>query len=289
LTGGLVFCRVKSWLTGARLVSLPFSDHCEPLTQTNEELQAIVQQLKRLVTRENWSYFEVRPTAPQALESVGFHPASTYLLHAVDLSRDRDTIFRSLHKDCVQRKIRRAERESLEYHSGNSEELLLKFYQLLIKTRRRHGLPPQPKSWFRHLSRSFGEKLQFRVASHQGAPVAAILTLKHRETITYKYGASDSQWNKLGGTALLFWRTIEEAKAEGMRQLELGRSDPNNQGLIEFKNHWSTESSSLNYWRYSSRGARAAGEPKALPRNVVERAPDWALCLLGKLLYPHIG
>src|SRR5216683_3051172 len=31
LSNGLVFCRIKSWLTGRRLVSLPFSDHCEPL------------------------------------------------------------------------------------------------------------------------------------------------------------------------------------------------------------------------------------------------------------------
>ena len=27
LTNGLVFCRISSWLTGSRLVSLPFSDH----------------------------------------------------------------------------------------------------------------------------------------------------------------------------------------------------------------------------------------------------------------------
>src|SRR6185437_1205738 len=82
LTGGLVFCRIKSWLTGTRLVSLPFSDHCEPLTQTNEELQVIVQQLKRLVAQENWSYFEVRPTSSSTLENVGFQAASSYLLHA---------------------------------------------------------------------------------------------------------------------------------------------------------------------------------------------------------------
>src|SRR6266849_1187401 len=31
LTDGIVFCQVKSWITGARLVSLPFADHCEPL------------------------------------------------------------------------------------------------------------------------------------------------------------------------------------------------------------------------------------------------------------------
>ncbi len=289
LTAGLPLCRVKSWLTGARLVSLPFSDHCEPLTETNDQLQAILQQLKTTVEKEKWDYFEVRPALPEAIEHIGFRPTSSYLLHALDLSRSRDEIFRSLHKDCVQRKIRRAERESLEYESGNSEELLLKFYRLLLMTRRRHGLPPQPKSWFRQLSRSFGNKLQFRVASQKSQPLAAIMTLKHGKTVTYKYGSSDSRWNKLGGTALLFWRTIEEAKAEGMMQFELGRSDPSNQGLIDFKDHWGTERSSMSYWRYSLRSDLGNRARKSLPQNLIEIAPDWALRILGNLLYPHIG
>src|SRR5580698_4409818 len=31
LSNAVVFCRIRSWLTGNRLVSLPFSDHCQPL------------------------------------------------------------------------------------------------------------------------------------------------------------------------------------------------------------------------------------------------------------------
>src|SRR5579864_2826368 len=31
LHNGLVYCEIRSRLTGNRLVSLPFSDHCEPL------------------------------------------------------------------------------------------------------------------------------------------------------------------------------------------------------------------------------------------------------------------
>src|SRR4051812_78616 len=40
LKNGLVFCRVASWITSRRLVSLPFSDHCEPLVHSlaDEEL-----------------------------------------------------------------------------------------------------------------------------------------------------------------------------------------------------------------------------------------------------------
>src|SRR3989454_12813129 len=36
LSNGLVFCRVDSWLTGRRWVSLPLSDHIEPVTDTEE-------------------------------------------------------------------------------------------------------------------------------------------------------------------------------------------------------------------------------------------------------------
>src|SRR3984893_16596959 len=31
LEEAVVFCRIEIWLTGRRLVSLPFSDHCQPL------------------------------------------------------------------------------------------------------------------------------------------------------------------------------------------------------------------------------------------------------------------
>jgi len=41
LENGILFCQVESWLTGRRLVSLPFSDHCEPLVDTEEDLDAI--------------------------------------------------------------------------------------------------------------------------------------------------------------------------------------------------------------------------------------------------------
>src|SRR6516225_1621655 len=38
LTNGVVFCRIQSLFTGSRWVSLPFSDHCEPLAANTAEL-----------------------------------------------------------------------------------------------------------------------------------------------------------------------------------------------------------------------------------------------------------
>jgi lipid II:glycine glycyltransferase (peptidoglycan interpeptide bridge formation enzyme) len=102
------------------------------------------------------------------------------------------------HGDSDQRKIRHAERENLQYEEGTSDDLLQEFYRLLVVTRRRQYLPPQPLSWFRGLIAAFGKDLKIRVASKDGVAVASILTLSHKKTMVYKYGCSDAAANKLG-------------------------------------------------------------------------------------------
>ncbi|MGD0508802.1 MAG: hypothetical protein ABSA27_13445, partial [Terriglobales bacterium] len=61
LTNGIVFCRVNSWLTGERMVSLPFSDHCEPIMDDLEGLGEIVYWLSGEVEKKKVKYVEVRP------------------------------------------------------------------------------------------------------------------------------------------------------------------------------------------------------------------------------------
>src|SRR3989475_9627397 len=61
LINGMVFCRIQSWLTGCRLVSLPFSDHCQPLVDDPESLLRILRWLEQGREREEWKYVELRP------------------------------------------------------------------------------------------------------------------------------------------------------------------------------------------------------------------------------------
>jgi CelD/BcsL family acetyltransferase involved in cellulose biosynthesis len=290
LTNGLVFCKIHSWLTGRRLVSLPFSDHCDPLPDTANETDELLLQLSRQVDREKWKYVEIRPIAYEPSSRTGLSRGMTYLFHRLDLRPPERQLFHSFHKDCVQRKIRRAERENLTYEAGASEGLLKKFYALLVMTRRRQGLPPQPLAWFRGLIATFGKDLRIRVASKNGVPVASILTLSHKKTVIYKYGCSNAAFNPLGGTALLFWQTIQEAKHQGFEELELGRSDTDNAGLIAFKERWGASRRSISYWTYpESSPARPDSWKKTMARRVVSAAPDLALEAAGSLLYKHIG
>jgi Acetyltransferase (GNAT) domain len=290
LTNGLVFCRIKSWLTGRRLVSLPFSDHCEPLAGNPEEVDNLLFDMRQHVDAGKWKYVEIRPTCYEPGVRTGLHKSLTYRIHRLDLGRSKQELFEQFHKSCVQRNIRRAEREKLHYEEGRSENLLRKFHDLVATTRRRQCLPPQPQSWFRALIDAFRDDLKIRVASKDGLPIASILTLSHKKSMVYKYGASDVRFHRFGGMALLFWNTIQEAKDKGLEELELGRSDSDNLGLISFKEHWGAVGKPLNYWAYPHSPPVTPGSwEKALLRQIVPMSSDPVLKTVGKLLYRHIG
>src|SRR5258708_19801175 len=65
LSNGIVFSRVRSWVSGSRLVSLPFSDHCEPLA-TPEEMSELMHSLMASRRLTRWKYIEIRPLRPDA-------------------------------------------------------------------------------------------------------------------------------------------------------------------------------------------------------------------------------
>jgi GNAT acetyltransferase-like protein len=312
LTNGLVVCRVYSLITGRRAVSLPFSDHCEPLVERPEELESLIHSLELDCISEDWKYLEVRPRTALAAPPPGLEPAQAFYLHSVDLTPEIEDIFSRLHKDSTQRKIRRAERERLTYEEGRSDAMLEKFYQLLLLTRRRQHLPPQPRAWFHNLVGCLGDSIKLRIASKDGRPVASIITLSFKDVLVYKYGCSDERFHNLGGMQLLLWNALQDGKRNGAREFDLGRSASDNPGLSIFKDRWGAVRSQLTYWRYlaplaplTAPGWRTKVAQRIFPRipdslltaawrtkvakMISPLIPDSLLIAAGRLLYKHIG
>ena len=290
LSNGIVLCKINSWLTGRRMVSLPFADHCEPLLDSPSAAEAIVEELKNAVDEGKWKYVELRPesqlpTFDRAIRS----PAC--FLHMLDLRPTVDELLRRTHKTSIQQRIRRAEREGLVYESGNSECLLNAFYRLMLQTRRRHQLPPQPIQWFRNLIACMGDRLQIRVAFKDGNEVASIVTVRYKDNVVYKYGCSDTAFQNLGGTPFLLWKTILEAKATGLTRMDFGRSDADNPGLITFKDGWGAKSSELTYLRWSRKQVRNIAERRSagVVKHLFAMMPDAVLQMTGRILYRHVG
>jgi hypothetical protein len=294
LKNGLVFCRVESFITGRRLVSLPFSDHCEPLCESVEDSDKLISNFQAALEHQKVKYVEVRPTDDTFSQTFGknkFQPVTKYFLHTLSLIPDLPEIFRGLDKDCVQRRIRRAERASLVERCGQSEGLLRDFYGLFTLTRSRHQVPPIPYAWFRNLVLCQGEALEIRVAYKDETPISSILTLQFKETLYYKYGCSDVRFNRFGATSWLFWKAIVAAKTRGAREFDFGRTEEDNVGLLAFKNHWAPHPRSLIYWRYPNGSSlvSATGWKLKMAKRVFSCLPDSVLNIIGHLVYRHIG
>lgn len=291
LTNALPFCQISSWVSGRRLVSLPFSDHCTPLIEDPDQLNSLLGYLRNRMAFEKWRYIEIRPLPALGTHRADFEVSKVFYFHKLDLRRNLDEMRHHLHKDCVQRKIRRAMREGLVCEEGRSDSLLNGFYHLLLLTRRRHGLPAQALVWFRNLISCLGERVMIRVASKDGRPVAGILTLRYKKTLVYKYGCSDHRFSNLGGTQLLFWKAIQEAKKDQLSEFDLGRSDCDNSGLVAFKDRWGAARTELTYLRYPVTRPRSTSETRqTLVRKYLwSHLPSGALAIAGRLLYKHMG
>jgi hypothetical protein len=136
-----------------------------------------------------------------------------------------------------------------------------------------------------------GDKIQIRVARKNGVPIAAMITLRHRSSVVYKYGCSDERFHNLGGMPSLFWRLIEDSKASGAEQIDFGRSDLNNEGLIAFKDRLGASKKLLTYFRYTRAARQGVGSLQhSRPlQQFFSILPETVASAAGRVLYRHMG
>ncbi len=294
LQNGLLFCLVDSRITGRRLVSLPFTDHCDPLCDSTENLVQLLSFSQKMLEQENLKYLELRPTRGDFGEANGvtnFLPTAKFFLHTLSLTPSLVELFQGFDKNCVQRRVQRAERADLVERHGRSEELLKDFFTLFALTRGRLHLPFTPIDWFRNLIRHLGGVVEIRLAYKENTPIAAVLTLRFKETVYYKYGCSDARFNRFGAMPWLLWRTIVEAKSNGAVAFDLGRTEADNLGLLAFKNHFVPHPQPLMYWRYPNTSSLDSlyGWKLRVAKRVFSCFPNSFLKIIGRSTYRHIG
>jgi len=136
-----------------------------------------------------------------------------------------------------------------------------------------------------------GDKVEIRLARKNGAPIAAILTLRHGSCLVFKYGSSDARFHNLGGMPFLLWRLIEESKAAGAQKIDFGRSDLDHEGLIVFKDRLGTKKTLLTYYRHTNETGRQEASPWESQglREIICRLPEAFLSKASRVLYKHLG
>jgi len=232
-----------------RLVCLPFTDFCSPLgAEESDRLEIIEGVCKDAAARSR--RVEIRGPLPAA---AGFAEVNYYKYHVISLRSDPDEVLRKVDKRTVIYNIRRAQKAGVEVLEENTMRGCEEYYRLNILTRKKHGIPSQPKEFFRALTRNLVEsgRASILLAVHESRVVAGGVLFKLGDKVYYKYSASDpSVLTKFSPNHLLAWTAIRKACLEGFRIFNFGRTAPDNQGLMRYKKMWGGEIQDLPYSYY---------------------------------------
>ncbi len=245
IRAGLPVVEVRHFHGGPKWVSLPFTDYCPPLVSTRQEEAELVSALRRASGAAGVRRVEVRSPLAGA-------PASGRMAfrHLLALEGGPASVYAGFHRSQVQRNIRRAEREGLTVRRATRpEDLVDTFYGLHLRTRRRQGVPVQPRRFFRLLwDRAIGTGLgSVLIVDAPTQPIAAAVFLAWNGTVIYKFGASDASAWSLRPNHLLFWHAIRTACEQGYQWFDFGRTDADQEGLRNFKRSWGAIEEPLAY------------------------------------------
>ena len=279
---GCVLAQTKNPL-GRKLIALPFSDFCPPLATDNQAQTALLDWLA-----QNLRTCEIRGLAAQP----PWQTVDRFEAWSFNLARPLAEIQAAVDSR-LRRKLRRSSEAGIEISHGSNIQDVKRYYALHAETRHRLGVPTQPMRMFTLLQEIFAADggLEIWFASHHGIDVAGVVALRYRDQLYYKWGARQPSAPP-GANHQLVW-TLMCAHAGHFRFMDLGRTDIENPGLIQFKKEIGARPSPLPYTFF----------PKA-PRQVsAERMTGWRGALsgvwrhlpgavarnLGGLLYPYLG
>jgi hypothetical protein len=162
-----------------------------------------------------------------------------------------------------------------------------------MRTRRRHGLPPQSLGFFSNIYKQLMEPgLAFVVvAALRSRRIAAAVFLRAGRKAVFKFGASDERFQLHRANNLVIWDGIKHLIADGADALHFGRTSADNDGLRRFKLGWGSKVESLVYSRLdpqSTHWSTPSPESTGLHNRIFRSLPLPVNRLLGTLCYPHL-
>ena len=297
IRSALPLFEVRSWLTGDRLVSIPFATLCDPLISSSEDFETLMDATLELAGALNISRIQIRArAADELIQDERLSSMRFYQHHYLSLEPDPEKLLKTFHRTCIRQKITRAGKSNLTLRRAETKADLFEFYRVFFATQKRLGLPPLPYGFFLALWDTFGQtgNVVVLLAEKEGQVIAGIILFIFRDRASLEVAAWDEVYQSVCPNHFLYWEAIKHAREKGCSIFDFGRTSPNNHGLMKFKQYWGTQVVDLPEYRYPAQTGEKTTNPDEsiryrLIRALCHRAPERAYEHLGRFCYRHLG
>lgn len=288
--GAMALYSVVDDLRGRRVVATPFGDFCEPDIATTEGWNEFADHLRSFDAP-----ITIRPFAnPVALADRTFERRGGLLWHGVDLRQGAEAVFDSVSTK-VRTKIRRPAKLGVTFRCSSAWTDIAAMHDMHVRLRKsKYGMLAQPKRLFEALHENFGQDMVVVFAELDGEPVAGMTFFAWNGVWYYKFSASYE--NTVRPNPALMMQAIRIACEREMTVLDMGRSDADQPGLLDFKEQFRPEVRELSTLHWSPEGHtdRRGADAGALLGRLTEiltdpSVPDHTSAAAGDLLYRYFA
>jgi CelD/BcsL family acetyltransferase involved in cellulose biosynthesis len=252
---GVAFCELDD-VAGHRLISLPFSDTCDPLFYSPDGWTALFDRLRAHgIPLHLRCLVEPRLLEPR-IPADDLCVTKRARWHRLAVTASREELFGRM-APAARRAIRRAQRAGVKVRPLSADADHDAFHRLHVALRKqKYRLLAQPRQFFAALEQRFREVdgSHLLAAFLDDRMIAATLYLRWNGVLYYKFNTSDPGGLAVRPNNLLLWEGIALAQSLGCATLDLGPSDDDQPGLIRFKRDCGAAEHELRFLRWSPPG-----------------------------------
>ncbi len=253
LQGILPLVRVRSWLFGHYLVSVPFLNDGGPLGTASARRQ-LADEAVAEARRTGADLLELRTRDGVGL---GLPISSRKITVLLPLPPNADDLFKAFPSK-LRSQIRRPLKEGLTTRFGPDQ--VEPFYEVFARTMRDLGTPVLPRGFFERVATTFPDLAVFGVVYRGDQPLAGGCGFLWREEFEMTWAGAVRESRTVAANMLLYWAFMQEMIARRARVFNFGRCTPGG-GTHLFKQQWGGADVALPWCQYAPRAVKATPSP----------------------------
>ena len=284
--GVLPLVRVRSWLFGDTLASIPFGVYGGVAALDETARGFLERQACDLAGRLGVGALEMRNVVQR---NPDWPHKDLYVTFRKAITADHEANLKAVPRK-QRAMIRKGIEAGLESTLTNDADRLFRTYSASV---RNLGTPVFPRRYFRLLQEAFGPSCDSLVVTHQGRDVAAVMSFYFRDEVLPYYGGSLPLARDVKGNDFMYWELMRRSVDRGCRLFDFGRSKTGT-GSYHFKKNWGLEPQPLHYEYFLVKNREVPEVNPMNPRyrlfiDAWKRLPLPIANLVGSRLSPYLG